>query len=135
MQPVIAATLTELGFNVTQILTGSDWSETSTIINEGTFDLLMWAQNTLPAGDPAWFLNNFFRSEGGSNMAHLNSSTVDSLLDELDGLSDHTERVAATADAHAAILAEFPVSNLVTPAWHVSDWVPNGSERIMLLHQ
>ena len=30
-----------------------------------------------------------------------------------------TTRVDATAAAHAAILAEVPVSNLVTPMWHV----------------
>ena len=29
-------------------------------------------------------------------------------------------RHAATAEAHAAILAEQPVSHLVTPSWHYS---------------
>ena len=26
------------------------------------FDMLLWAQHTLPAGDPKWFLDTFFRS-------------------------------------------------------------------------
>jgi hypothetical protein len=32
---------------------------------------------------------------------------------------DHDARVQATSDAHAAIIAEQAVSNLLTPAWHV----------------
>ena len=43
-------------------------------------------------------------------------------------------RVKATADVHAAIVAEAPVSNLVTPSWHVGlsdrvkDYKPYGSD-------
>ena len=72
-----------------------------------------------PAGDPAWFVNAFFRTDAGSNHARLASDDVDAKLDVLDGLGDHAERVAATADIQAAIQAEMAVSNLVTPAWHV----------------
>ena len=34
-------------------------------------------------------------------------------------LSEHSARVAATTAIHDEILAEVPVSNLVTPEWHV----------------
>ena len=44
MQPLIAETLSDLGIDVTSTLTGMDWSETSKIMNERTFDMLMWAQ-------------------------------------------------------------------------------------------
>ena len=55
----------------------------------------MWAQNTLPAGDPKWFLNQFFHSGGsdnsaycgtgckGNNFMNLDSAAVDSALDAL----------------------------------------------------
>lgn len=125
MQPSIATSLRAVGFNVTVIMTGSDpafdddWSEVSSYMNDKTFDLLMWAQNVMPAGDPAWFLNNFFQSDGDNNIAGLSSSTVDGLIDELDGLSDHTARVAKSAEVTTAILDEMPVSILVTPSWHV----------------
>lgn len=120
MQPVIAESLASLGFNVNTILTGMDWSETSTIIEERSFDLLLWAQHTLPAGDPLWFLSAFFRSDGGNNHANLVSDSVDTMLDSLSLAEDHQERVTLTASTQQEILSEVPVSNLVTPYWHVS---------------
>ena len=81
-----------------------------------------------------WFLNAFFRSDGGNNHANFNSSTVDSLLDKLSVAEEHSARVAATGAAQEAILAQVPVSNLVTPFWHVSvsdrvgDYQPWGSD-------
>ena len=134
MQPVIAQTLTDLGMTVTTVLTGQDWSETQQIIDDRSFDLLLWAQNTLPAGDPQWFLNAFFRSDGGNNHPNLQSSTVDSHLDTLSVAEDHSERVLLSEAAQKAIHDEVPVSNLVTPFWHVGlsdrmkDYEPWGSD-------
>lgn len=134
MQPIIADALTDLGITVTQTLTGSNWDETQAIIDGRTFDMLMWAQHTLPAGDPLWFLNSFFRSDGGKNYPGLQSSLVDSLLDTLSLREQHSARVQATFAAQAAILDEVPVSNLVTPFWHVGlsdrmrDYHPWGSD-------
>jgi peptide/nickel transport system substrate-binding protein len=120
MQPVIEATLTRnLGMTVKSILTGDDWDETQTIVDERSFDLLFWAQHTLPAGDPLWFLSSFFRSESDNNHANFQSDTVDFLLDQLSVTEEHEARVNATSVVHRAILAEVPVSNLVTPFWHV----------------
>ena len=119
MQPVIEEQLTALGITVRPLLTGFDWSETQTIIDNKDFDLLLWAQHTLPAGDPSWFLNAFFRSDGGNNHAGFVSDDVDSLLDVLSISEEHEERVLAAADVHKEILSEVPVSNLVTPFWHV----------------
>ena len=48
MQPVIADALTALGITVTSTLTGNDWSETSSIMNARTFDLLSEYSNGLP---------------------------------------------------------------------------------------
>jgi peptide/nickel transport system substrate-binding protein len=119
MQPIIAKALTSLGMTVTLTLTGDDWDETQTIIDDRSFDLLLWAQHTLPAGDPLWFLSTFFRSDGGSNHANFSSDTVDSLLDEISISEEREIRVVSTANAHKAIIDEVPVSNLITPFWHV----------------
>mmetsp|Transcript_23945 Transcript_23945/g.77060 ORF Transcript_23945/g.77060 Transcript_23945/m.77060 type:complete len:584 (+) Transcript_23945:52-1803(+) len=134
MQPVIAEALSRLGIVVTSVLTGDDWAETQQIIDDGAFDLLMWAQHTLPAGDPGWFLNTFFRTDGGNNHAAYSDADVDALLDALSVAETIPARVAATRDAHVAILADVPVSNLVTPEWHVGlsyrmeDYEPWGSD-------
>lgn len=134
MQPVIAEVLTSLGMTVTTTLTGDNWDETQQIIDARSFNLLMWAQHTLPAGDPLWFLNAFFRSDGGNNHSNFTSDSVDSLLDVLSVSEGHEARVASTADAHQAILDEVPVSNLMTPFWHVGlsermkDYEPWGSD-------
>ena len=67
---------------------------------------------------------------GGGEGAVVVALSLDALADK----EDHAARVTATADAHAAILAEQAVSNLVTPEWHVSlsdcvvDYVPWGSD-------
>jgi hypothetical protein len=130
MQPPIGDALEAVGITVNEIMTrdGSydntgyddDWTEVVNRLAAGDWDLLLWAQNTLPAGDPAWFLKAFFRSDGGNNHAGLSSATVDGLLDSMANAESHANRVKFAADAHAAILAEQAVSNLVTPEWHVS---------------
>jgi peptide/nickel transport system substrate-binding protein len=134
MQPVIEQTLQGLGIAVDTVLTGSDWSETQEIIDEGDFDMLMWAQHTLPAGDPGWFLNSFFRTEGSKNMGCFASDAVDELLNDFSPVEEHSQRVEATANVQAAVLEEVPVSSLVTPAWHVglskrmADYKPWGAD-------
>lgn len=94
----------------------------------------MWAQNTLPAGDPLWFLNAFFRSDGGNNYANFMDSNVDAALDELSFAEEHEERVRKSNAVHGMIVEQVPVSNLVTPNWHVglsdrmADYSPYGSD-------
>ena len=134
MQPVIAEALTTLGVNVNTTVTGEDWDETQQILDDRSFDLMLWAQHTLPAGDPGWFLNTFFHSGGGNNIANLNSETVDSHLASLSEAEDHDERVLMSEAAQKAIQDAMPVSNLVTPFCHVglgervADYEPWGSD-------
>merc|ERR1719199_224262 len=75
MQPVIAEQLTALGITVNSVTTSAEsWDELDKIMADKDFDLLMWAQHTLPAGDPAWFLNAFFRTDGGNNQAGFSNA-------------------------------------------------------------
>jgi peptide/nickel transport system substrate-binding protein len=120
MQPLIAEAIEKLGIHVETILTGDNWDETQGIIDGRTFDMLMWAQHTLPAGDPYWFLSSFFHTDGGSNHANFSSDPVDFFLDNLSKAEGEVPRVEMTVAAQRAILDEVPVSNLVTPMWHVS---------------
>jgi peptide/nickel transport system substrate-binding protein len=120
MLPYVKQQLAALGITVTTTLTsGSSWDELDKIMADKNFDMLMWAQHTLPNGDPASFLNSFFRSDGGSNHAGLKNSAVDGLINALATAEEGTARVAATEAAHKAVLEQVPVSILVTPEWHV----------------
>lgn len=134
MLPLIEDVLVSLGITVDAHVTdGASWDELDQIMADKDYDLLLWAQNTLPAGDPQWFLNAFFRTDAGSNHAGLRSSAVDEKLDDL-ALAAHETRESASDAAHTAILAEVPVSNLCTPEWHVglssrlSTYKPWGSD-------
>ena len=43
----------------------------------------MYAQHTAPTGNPAYFLNQFFRTDGSKNMMSYSSKEVDELLDKM----------------------------------------------------
>jgi hypothetical protein len=135
MQPVIKQTLEALGITVNSVTTsGTNWDELDAIMAANDFDLLEWAQHTLPAGDPQFFLNDFFRVSAGNNRAGLNSTAVDSLIDALSHAAAGSARVTASANAEKAILDLVPVSILMTPAWHVgvntrlSQYQPYGAD-------
>eukprot|EP00747_Dinoflagellata_sp_TGD_P216008 gnl/TRDRNA2_/TRDRNA2_88633_c0_seq1.p1 gnl/TRDRNA2_/TRDRNA2_88633_c0~~gnl/TRDRNA2_/TRDRNA2_88633_c0_seq1.p1 ORF type:complete len:548 (+),score=60.68 gnl/TRDRNA2_/TRDRNA2_88633_c0_seq1:43-1644(+) len=134
MQPVIKRNLEALGFTVdAKVTDGSSWDELDKIMADKDYDLLMWAQHSLPAGDPQFFINHFFRSDGGGNYAGLSSSSVDSLIDDLSH-AEGASRVSAASNAHKAILDQVPVSVLCTPSWHVglgsrlADYEPYGAD-------
>lgn len=115
MQPVIRARLIALGLEIqTRVV-----DQVSPVASSADFDLLLWAQHTLPAGDPAFFLNAFFRTGAGNNISGIASAEVDKLLDQLGRAEGLPQRVAAAQSVQHAILEEMPVSYLLTPAWHV----------------
>eukprot|EP01048_Picozoa_sp_COSAG05_P003291 COSAG05_NODE_149_length_16213_cov_66.750279_9_plen_572_part_00 len=139
MQPVVSQALTALGITVTSITTsGSSWDELDVILGAKSYDLLMYAQNTLPSGDPYAFLHGAFHSTGTANWMRgeswANSSTLDPLIDALSAGQNHSARVTASAAVQTQLQVEVPVSNLVTPLWHVSvsdrmtEYVPWGSD-------
>ena len=123
MAPLIQAQLQALGINAVARVNdngdyvteyGSDW------------DMLMWAQHTLPAGDPNWFLETFFRTRApvvgnwtAQNFAQHSSSAIDTALDILAAAAPGSARATAAAAAHTAILNEYPATFLTSPIWHV----------------
>ena len=77
--------------------TGNKWSKTEATLDIRTFELILWAQHTLPAGDLLLLLGAFFRSDRGSNRAGFESATVNSLLDELYLAEDQGNAVATAS--------------------------------------
>ena len=89
MAPLIQENFIALGINAT-IRVNDDGNFMDGDGAGSGFDLLLWAQHTLPAGDPYWFLNSFFRSSppilgnwGQKNFAQINSTTIDAALDAI----------------------------------------------------
>ena len=74
--------------------------------------LVVSVEDTLPAGDPLWFLSAFFGSDGANNHSNLSSDAIDGHLAELSLAEEKDERVALATSAHNEILKEVAVSNL-----------------------
>ena len=136
MAPLIAAQLTAVGANVTVRV-----DDSGNYMTGAGFDLLLWAQHTLPAGDPNWFLETFFQSQSApitgswaaQNFAMHSSTAIDNALAALRN-AEGTARATASAAAHNLILNEAPATFLTSPTWHVgvrgrvSTYTPWGSD-------
>ncbi|WP_372426704.1 ABC transporter substrate-binding protein [Salinarimonas chemoclinalis] len=115
LQPVLRAALAEIGVGVTTRVT----EQPNDVASGGDFDLLLWAQHTAPAGDPAFFLSLFLGSEGARNYAGWSSGALDALVAELASAEDPAERIRLAREAQAVAAEGVPVAYLVTPEWHV----------------
>lgn len=115
MQPVLRAQLSALGIGVETRLT----EEPTTTAREGAFDLLLWAQHTAPAGDPAFFLRLFLSPDGANNFAGVDEPRLSKILERLGEVGEPAARVTLAKEAQAVISEIVPVVFLVTPAWHV----------------
>jgi len=82
--------------------------------------MLMWAQHTAPAGDPAFFPNLFLRSGAANNHARFADPGLDALLDGFGRESDAERRAEIAARAEQRVFEMAPVVYLLTPVWHVA---------------
>jgi peptide/nickel transport system substrate-binding protein len=113
--PVLKALYGQIGVAIETRLTEA----VSQLAAAHDFDLLLWAQHTAPAGDPAFFLNMSLRTDAGNNYAGYRSARFDALLDQLARVSDPATRVAIAREAQALLAEDVPVVFLLTPHWHV----------------
>ena len=113
---IMASQLKELGFNVnTQIVDGID-----TVAKSGEFDLILYAQHTAPTGDPAFSLNQFFRSDQTKNFTKYKSEEMDKLLDELGKEEDKAKRIELAKKAQELVAKDLPILYLVDPQWSIA---------------
>lgn len=87
---------------------------------KGNFDLVLYAQHSAPTGDPAYFLNQFFRTNGSKNLMNYHSEKVDTLLDELGKLPYGEEAIKKAKEIQEEIYKDLPVLFLVDPEWNVA---------------
>ena len=89
------------------------------VLKSGEYDLLLYAQHTAPTGEPAFFLNQFFRSNGASNYTKLNDPKIDSLLDELGKEQDKEKRYEYAKEIQGLVHESLPILFLVDPQWNI----------------
>ncbi len=89
-------------------------------LKEGNFDIALYAQHTAPTGNPAFFLNQFLRTDGSKNHMGYSSAEFDALLDEMALLPLGDEMYAKAQEAQHMVSEDLPVLYLLDPKWHVA---------------
>lgn len=112
---VMLSQLKKLGINSTVAIVDNIDAEAK----KGEFDLILYAQHSAPTGDPAYFLNQFFRTNGSKNVMSYSSQDVDTLLDELGKLSFGEETIKISKKIQEKIYEDLPVLFLVDPEWNI----------------
>ncbi len=113
---VMVSQLKEVGIEATTAVV----DDISGAVKSGDYGIAMWAQHTAPTGEPAFFLNQFFRTDGANNLNGYSSPTTDALLDELADMPAGSERDAKAVEVQAQVRADRAALLLVDPQWHVA---------------
>ena len=80
--------------------------------NAGTYDLSVYAEVTLPTGDPYSYVKNNYYTGGVQNYGKYSDSAVDALIDQLAGEFDTAKRAELTSQIDQLVLAENNVCNM-----------------------
>jgi peptide/nickel transport system substrate-binding protein len=115
LQPVLRAQLAAIGIAVETRVT----EQAQALARSGEFDLLLWAQHTAPAGDPAFFPGGFLASGGGSNFGGAADTALDALVAAFAEADTVAARHAVARRIDAQVAETVPVLPLLTPEWHV----------------
>lgn len=89
-------------------------------LQKGNYDIALYAQHSAPTGDPSYFLNQFFRTDGSKNHMKYSSTKIDSLLDNLGTLEFGKESIQVAKEIQKEIYQDLPVLYLVDPEWNVA---------------
>lgn len=116
MMQIMVSQFKELGINAKTAIVDAIDSE----LQKGNFDIALYAQHTAPTGDPSYFLNQFFRTNGGKNNMQYSSEKVDSLLDKLGTLEFGKESIEIAKEIQQEVYNDLPVLYLVDPEWNVA---------------
>ena len=74
--------------------------------SDDAFEIVLSNWQSLSTGDPGWFLDNMYRSDGPSNRARYNNPELDAICDELAGAFEFADRQRLTIEAEKLILAD-----------------------------
>ena len=74
--------------------------------NDDAFEIVLSNWQSLSTGDPGWFLDNMYRSDGPNNRARYNNPELDAICDELASAFSFEDRQRLTIEAEKIILAD-----------------------------
>ena len=115
MLPVVKAALARVGIAVDTRVA----ENVGEVAAAGDFDILLWAQHTAPAGDPAFFLNSMLVTDAPLNHARYASDVFDDIVAGLATAAAEADRTAIALAAQEQLFKDVPVTFLVSPEWHV----------------
>ncbi len=78
----------------------------------GTYDLSVYAEVTLPTGDPYSYLMNNFSTDGTQNFGKYSNAEVDALLEQLASEFDTDKRNELAAQIDGTVLADNSICNV-----------------------
>jgi peptide/nickel transport system substrate-binding protein len=84
----------------------------------GDFDFGFNFTHAAPGGDPAFVMEQFFRSTAPRNYGKVPLPGLDAVLDELAHTRDPGQRDALAQKAQSMIFEQAPAVFLMTPVWH-----------------
>lgn len=130
LMQIAASQLKELGVETTtEIVDNID-----TNAAKGDYDIIFYAQHTAPTGNPSFFLNQFFRPDGGKNFNQYHSDELNEILDEMGTVEQGSELDMLAVKAQSVIYNDLPVFYLIDPQWHIAvseklkDYQPYGGD-------
>ncbi|MBR6114718.1 MAG: ABC transporter substrate-binding protein [Oscillospiraceae bacterium] len=74
--------------------------------SDDSFEIVLSNWQSLSTGDPGWFLDNMYRSDGPNNRARYKNTALDAVCDELAGAFEFADRQRLTIEAEKIILAD-----------------------------
>ena len=74
--------------------------------SDDSFEIVLSNWQSLSTGDPGWFLDNMYRSDGPNNRARYKNADVDAICDELAGAFAFADRQKLVIEAEKLILAD-----------------------------
>ncbi len=87
---------------------------------DGKYDIALYAQHTSPTGKPAFYLNQFYRTDGPKNMMGYSSKKFDAVLDKMGAEKLGTEMDKLAQEAQEILYTDLPALYLDDPQWHVA---------------
>ena len=104
----LKSALTQLGMEVTV----DELEATEERGHAGTFDLSVYAEITLPTGDPYSYLMNNYGTDGTNNFGRISNAEVDALLDELASEFDTEKRWELASSIDQIVLSDNSICNM-----------------------